>query len=214
MDVTEKSSGYVFLLEDDNTLREHIADILRCEGYQVISWGSAGDFLKQIPIEEPVVIVTDMRMPGMSGCDLHAELHRLGYDMPVIYISGESTVPQAIQAMKQGALEFLLKPFGRDELLASVASAIQRYEESRQFVAVEARVRASLASLSPRQREVAGLLLRGFGNRELVNSLGISLATAKQYKSEVMKKLGVSSLSQLISVLNVRVGEGFSRTDR
>ena len=200
-----RSLGHVFLIDDDAVLREYIAGLLAYSGYEVHSWENATKFLAGIPAVAPVVLVTDMRMPGMSGCDLHAELHRRGLSIPVIYISGEATVPQTVRALKQGAHDFLLKPFGRDELLAAVATAIGRDQETRRSSAAKARFSDSLSALSPRQRQVADLLLLGYGNREIVEALGISLPTAKQYKSEVMQKLGVRTLSQL---MGMREGRG------
>ena len=135
----------------------------------------------------------------MSGVELHEELKQRGHAFPVIYISGESTVPQTIRAMKQGAFDFLVKPFGRDELLKAVAAAMERHRQQMQETIRIARAKAARLSLSPRELQVHDLLLKGFGNREIMDALSISLPTAKQYKSEVMRKLGARSLSELIA---------------
>ncbi len=176
-----------------------MVDLLHFAGYQVTAWPDAALFLQQLPRVAPAVLVTDMRMPGLSGVELHAELRRQGRLMPVIYVSGESSVPQSIRAMKQGAFEFLLKPFGREELLRAVAGALEKDRQQMQALIQRARFEAARSALSPRELQVHGLLLRGFGNREIVERLGISLPTAKQYKSEVMRKLGVRSLAELIA---------------
>ena len=121
---SDKPTEYVFLVDDDDALRDGIADLLRVVGYRVYTWPDGAAFLADIPRVAPAVLITDMRMPGLSGVELHAELLRLGRLLPVIYISGESTVAQSIQAMKQGAVEFLIKPFGREELPRQLAIRI------------------------------------------------------------------------------------------
>lgn len=194
------SAGHVFLVDDDDSLRDSIADLLRVVGYEVHCWATALPFLEELPRVAPAVLITDMRMPGMSGVELHAELIRRGRTLPVVYISGESTVPQTIQAMKQGALDFLVKPFGREDLLRVVAASLEKDRRQMQAFIQAARFEEARSHLSPREMQVHDLLLNGYGNREIVEALGISLPTAKQYKSEVMRKLGVRSLAELISL--------------
>lgn len=202
---TLTAEGHVFIVDDDTQLLDSMASLLRFVGYNVHAWDAPEQFLAQIPNFAPVVLITDMRMPGMSGAELHAELLRQGRTLPVIYVSGESTVPQTIQAMKQGAVEFLLKPFGREELLASVAKALERDRRQMRDLILKARAREARAGLSPRQAQVHELMLKGYGNREIVQALGISLPTAKQYKSEVMQKLGVRSFAELLALSGAAV---------
>lgn len=190
---------HVFVVDDDVRLCDSIADLLRVVGYQVQCWHDAASFLASAPEVAPAVLVTDMRMPGMSGVELHSELQRRGRMLPVIYISGESTVPQTIRAMKQGAFDFLIKPFGREELLRTVAAALEKDRQQLLEIIRQSRFEEARSHLSPREAQVHDLLLKGFGNREIVDALGISLPTAKQYKSEVMRKLGVRSLAELMS---------------
>lgn len=196
----DQPSEHVFLVDDDDALRDGIADLLRVVGYQVYSWSDGAAFLADIPRVAPAVLITDMRMPGLSGVELHAELLRLGRTLPVIYISGESTVAQSIQAMKLGAVEFLIKPFGREELLRAVATSLEKDRQQMQHLIKAARVAQARAQLSPREVQVHELMLKGYNNREIMDSLQISLPTAKQYKAEVMRKLAVRSLSELISL--------------
>jgi two-component system response regulator FixJ len=196
----DQPSEHVFLVDDDDALRDGIADLLRVVGYQVYSWSDGAAFLADIPRVAPAVLITDMRMPGLSGVELHAELLRLGRTLPVIYISGESTVAQSIQAMKLGAMEFLVKPFGREELLRAVATSLEKDRQQMQHLIKSARVAQARAQLSPREVQVHELMLKGYNNREIMDALQISLPTAKQYKAEVMRKLAVRSLSELISL--------------
>lgn len=193
-------AGHVFVVEDDDALRDSLADLLRVVGYQVRCWARAHAFLAELPRVAPAVLVTDMRMPGMTGVELHDELIRRGRTIPVVYVSGESTVSQTVRAMKQGAVDFLVKPFGREELLRAVASSIEKDRRQMQELIQRARFAEARSHLSPRETQVHELLLKGFGNREIIEALHISLPTAKQYKSEVMRKLGVRSLAELIAL--------------
>jgi len=181
-------------------MRQSLVGMLEFLGYQVQSFSSAVDFL-QVPIQVgPAVVITDMRMPDMTGVELQAELLKRGRQMPIIFISGESTIQQSIDAMKQGAMEFLIKPFERDQLLAAVAKGLEQDASYMRSHIEQSALEASLKKLSARQLETFELLSQGFNNAELMERLNVSLATAKQYKSEVMRKLGLRSLAQLISL--------------
>lgn len=195
-----RPSGHVFVVDDDDALRDGIADLLRVVGYRVQCWASGSDFLAELPRVAPAVLVTDMRMPDMTGVELHEELIRRGRTLPVVYVSGESTVSQTVRAMKQGAVDFLVKPFGREDLLRAVAVSIEKDRRQMQDLIRSARVVEARSTLSPRESQVHDLLLKGFSNREIVEALNVSLPTAKQYKSEVMRKLGARSLAELIAL--------------
>lgn len=190
--------GHVFIVEDDESLAGSLVDILHFAGYLARWWPRVALFLEAIPEAAPAVVLTDMRMPGLSGVELHEALLARGREMPVIYVSGESTVQQSVQAMKLGAVDFLVKPFSREQLLQAVAAGLRRDAERVDAARTRARRRDALGQLSPRESEVLGLLLQGFSNAEIVDALGVALPTAKQYKSEVMRKLNVRSLSQLM----------------
>jgi FixJ family two-component response regulator len=193
------SPGHVFLIDDDHGVRAALSDLLRFAGYELSAWETAEQFLNEMPLHAPAVVLTDMRMPGLSGVEMHVELARRGRNFPVIYLSGESTVPQTVHAMKLGAFDFLTKPFSREQLLTVVASAMEQDRIAMQAVLRRARFNQAQTELSPRERQVHDLLVKGFSNREVMDALGISLPTAKQYKSEVMRKLGVRSLSELMA---------------
>ena len=192
--------GRVYLVEDNESLRANLRDLLVFAGYRVREWSNAQDFLNDLPNDAPAVVVSDMLMPGMSGVEMHKDLIQRGRMMPVIYISGESSVPQSIEAMKLGALDFLVKPFSREELLRVVAQGIEKDAQLMRSMIEKSRFNESLRQLSPRECQVHTLLLKGMNNAEIMTQLHISLPTAKQYKSEVMRKLGVRSLAQLIEL--------------
>ena len=193
-------NGHVDVVDDDDSLRNSICDLLGFAGYHVRAWRDAESFLDHLPQTAPAVVVTDMRMPGLSGLEMHAELVARGRTMPIIYISGESTVPQSIGAMKLGALDFLVKPFSREDLLRAVSAGIEKDRKQMQQMIEQARFEQALAHLSPREREVMALLVKGSSNSEIVEAMNISLPTTKQYKSQIMRKLGVRSLSQMMKL--------------
>jgi len=191
---------YVFLIEDSEPMRQSLVGMLEFLGYQVQSFSSAVDFLR-VPIQVgPAVVITDMRMPDMTGVELQAELLKRGRQIPIIFISGESTIQQSIDAMKQGAMEFLIKPFERDQLLAAVAKGLEQDAGYMRSHIEQSALEENLKKLSARQLETFELLSQGFNNAEIMERLNVSLATAKQYKSEVMRKLGLRSLAQLIAL--------------
>ena len=189
----QNHSKHIFLIDDDESMRTVLKGMLEFLGFQVHVYASAIEFLKVSMQAAPAVIITDMQMPDMSGVELQAELLKRGRQIPIIFISGESTLPQTISAMKQGAIEFLVKPFEIDELLEAVNNAIR-------IELKEINLNLLIENLSPREREVYNLLLKGHNNQELIDKLHLSLPTVKQYKSEVMRKLNVKSLSKLIEL--------------
>lgn len=192
--------GHIDIVEDDESLRISIADMLKSAGYHVSEWGTAGSFLSHLPQSVPAVILTDVRMPGMSGLELHEFLIKHFRTIPIIYMSGESTVSQGIKAMKLGAIDFLVKPFTREELFQSIIRGLEKDRIQIRLVVEKNRIIESISSLTLREREVMELLLKGFNNTEISKNLKISVPTSKQYKSQLMKKLGVSSLSQLMQL--------------
>jgi FixJ family two-component response regulator len=191
---------YVFLVEDNNELRSDLERTLRFCGYITHSFADPEEFLREFKPLVPAVLVTDMRMPQLSGVDLQADLLAKGHKIPIIFISGESSDEQIIKAMKNGAFDFLLKPFSRESLLSAVEKAIEQDAIVMMELIRKTRLAEALKKLSPRERQVFDLLAKGYGNKELVDELGISLPTVKEYKSEVMYKLRLRSLSELISL--------------
>ena len=191
---------HIFVIEDDESMRETLSGILSFLGYQVHLFSNPLEFLKTTIQVAPAIIITDMRMPDMSGVELQAELLKRGRQVPIIFISGESTVPQTISAMKQGASEFLTKPFEREQLMQAVVRGLKQDAIEMHTHLEQMAIEESLKGLAPRERQVFDLLSVGFNNAEIMARMGISLDTAKQYKSEVMRKLGLRSLSQLIAL--------------
>jgi len=190
----------VYLIEDSLEMRQSIESMLGFLGYKVISYSCGTDFLNAQIQDAPAVVVTDMRMPDISGVQMQAELIKRGRNIPIIFISGESTVSQSIQAMKQGAIEFLEKPFEREAFLGAIVRGLELDAKNMQAFLQKSTFEESLKVLSPREREAFDLLAQGFNNAQIQEALNVSLPTAKQYKSEVMRKLNLRSLAQLIAL--------------
>ena len=201
---SQNHSKHIFLIDDDESMRTVLKGMLEFLGFQVYVYASAIEFLKVSMRAAPAVIITDMQMPDMSGVELQAELLKRGRQIPIIFISGESTLPETISAMKQGAIEFLLKPFERDQLLSAVVRGLEQDVAYTRSYLDQVALEEGLKTLSRREREVFELLAVGFNNSQIQEKLQISLPTAKQYKSEVMRKLNLSSLAHLIALKNGR----------
>ena len=193
-----KQNITIFLIEDDSSQRKSIESLLAFKGFIVKSFKNANDFLSYHDITRPSILISDMRLPDLSGVELYKALINQGENIPIIFISGESSVQQGIDAMKQGAIEFLVKPFNINDLIKAIEKAA-RIEHKR------VNLKTLLKNLSPREKQVFDLLIQGLNNSELMKKINISLPTTKQYKSEVMRKLGVKSLSELISLGNQTV---------
>jgi FixJ family two-component response regulator len=196
------SPKHVFLIEDHDELREDLKQILQFVGYVVHAFPDPIQFLEYDKHLAPAVVVSDMRMPHMTGVELQERLKELGRTIPMVIISGESTDHQIIAALKNGAIDFLLKPFVRESLLAAVAKGIEIDSAVMKNVIRVSELNEKLKILSPREHQVFELLAKGFSNKELMERLNISLPTVKQYKSEVMYKLRLRSLAELIALKN------------
>lgn len=183
----------IHLIEDDASQRDSIESLLAFKGFITKSYSTANDFLQTLPFERPAIVIADIQLPDISGVDLHRMLMEKNINPPIIFISGEASIQESIDAMKQGAIEFLVKPFEIDTLIAAVNNAIK-------IELKEINLNFLLKNLSPRELEVYNLLLQGLNNQELIDKLHLSLPTVKQYKSEVMRKLKVNSLSKLIEL--------------
>ncbi len=191
---------HIFIIDDDESMVKFLNIVLKKMGYSTYVYANAIDFLKAIPDVSPAILITDMNISEMTGIEVQAELVRLERIMPIIFISGESTVPQSIAAMKQGAADFLLKPVNQQQLKAAVESAFEVEMQKRLCASNKASLESRLKILAPRERETYELMILGYNNTEILETLKISLPTTKQYKTAVMRKLNISSLAELIDL--------------
>ncbi|MDG4554690.1 MAG: response regulator transcription factor [Candidatus Competibacter sp.] len=191
----------VFLIDDDQAVRDAVGLLLRATGLNVESFASATDFLKADRVRRPGCLLLDVRMPGMSGLDLQKQLRDQGHRIPIIFMTGHGDVPMATRAMKTGAFDFVEKPFQGQTLLARVRDALECDARERCRQAQRNEAAARLARLSPREREVLERVAAGQYNKVIAAKLGISLSTVEIHRKRVMEKLRADSLSDLIRTL-------------
>ena len=187
----------VHVIDDDQSARESLAFLLDCAGIAVRTYGSAVEFLGHADSLEPGCIVTDIRMPEMTGMELIDRLKGLGVPHPVVVITGHADVPMAIRAMKRGVADFVEKPFDHT-ILEVVREALDRGEGAERLRAEGNQAAALLESLSGREREVLDLLVDGLPNKSIAHELGISARTVEIYRANVMTKMQARSLSELV----------------
>lgn len=192
------SEGIVHVIDDDEALRESLAFLLKSAKVPVATYESADEFLETLPKDQGGCVVTDVRMPGMSGIDLLKKLREMGSPLPVIIITGHGDVPLAVEAMKNGAADFLEKPFDDDLLLASVKAALANQAAESEQQAQRTAIQQRLGLLSPRERQVLDGLVAGHPNKTIAYDLGISPRTIEIYRANVMTKMEAGSLSELV----------------
>jgi two-component system, LuxR family, response regulator FixJ len=188
----------VHVIDDDEAVRESIDFLLRSAGLSVRTYDSAASFLDAAPTIAAGCIITDVRMPGLSGIDLLRRLQEMQIGLPVIVITGHGDVPLAVEAMKCGAVDFLEKPFDDDVMLASVRSALNRSEESAAIESERADIGARIAALTQRERDVLEGLVAGHPNKIIAFKLEISPRTVEIYRANLMTKMKAGSLSELV----------------
>jgi len=191
-------NSLVHVIDDDEAVRESLVFLLNTARLQVRTYDSATAFLSSLPSAESGCIVTDVRMPGISGVDLLHRLKELKVGMPVIVITGHGDIQLAVEAMKIGAADFIEKPFDDERLLAAVRSALGRWEKDSQHETERAGLLDKLTTLSSREREVLEGLVAGKPNKIIAFDLGISPRTVEIYRANVMTKMNAGSLSELV----------------
>jgi FixJ family two-component response regulator len=188
----------VHVVDDDASFRIAMGRLLEACGYPVTLYDSAQSFLRAPPAGGPGCVLLDVNMPGLSGLQLQANLRELGILLPVIFLTGHGDVPMSVRAVKAGAEDFLLKPVGRDALLDAVERARIRYESNAQEQGELANLRRRVASLTPREREVFELVVKGLLNKQIAYELGNTERTVKAQRHSVMEKMQVRSLAELV----------------
>ena len=192
------SASLVHVIDDDEAVRDSLKFLLRTAGMEVRTYESATAFLDALPGINAGCIITDVRMPDISGVDLLRRLKELKVGVPVIVITGHGDVQLAVEAMKIGAVDFIEKPFDDDLLLAAIRSALGRWAKDSQQESGRARLLEKIAALSSREREVLDGLVAGKPNKVIAFDLGISPRTVEIYRANVMTKTGAGSLSELV----------------
>jgi FixJ family two-component response regulator len=198
--------GCVHIVDDDASFRTAIERRLKLAGYEVATYASAEHLLDRLPSENvPGCVLLDVRMPGLGGPELQERLSELGATLPIIFLTGHPDIPAAVRAIKAGADDFLTKPVTSDDLLKAIARAIAHQEVSRGLKSKLDMVRAHMAALTPRERQVFDLVIRGDTNKHAARSLGCTERTIKAHRHMVMEKMQVQSLAELVSLAE-RIG--------
>lgn len=198
--------GRVHIVDDDASFRTAIERRLTKAGYEVATYSSAQHLLDRLPGESELgCILLDVRIPGLSGPELQGRLSELGATLPIVFLTGYPDVSITVQTIKAGAEDFLTKPVSSDELLHAIERAIARHEAARGLKSRLDIVRAHIAKLTPREREVFELVIRGKTNKQVANALGATERTIKAHRHRVMEKMQVQSLAELVSLAE-RVG--------
>jgi RNA polymerase sigma factor (sigma-70 family) len=197
---------FVHVVDDDPSFRTAIERRLKKAGYAVATYSSAQHLLDRLPSESELgCILLDVRIPGLSGPELQGRLSELGSTLPIVFLTGHPDVPTTVRTIKAGAQDFLTKPVSSDELLRAIERAIAYHEASRGLKNKLDLVRAHVATLTPREREVFELVIRGQTNKQVANALGTTERTIKAHRHRVMEKMQVRSLAELVSLAE-RIG--------
>ena len=188
----------VHIIDDDQALRESLAFLLRTHQLEVRCFDSAKTFVDALPDASLGCVITDIRMPGMSGIDLLRRLKELKVSVPVIVITGHGDVSLAVEAMKIGAADFFEKPFNDDQLVASVRAALQQRQDQTKRGAERTEIEHRISKLSAREKDVLAGLIEGRANKQIAFDLGISPRTVEIYRANLMNKMQADSLSDLV----------------
>ena len=191
----------VFVVDDDEGVRNSLRFLLKSVGLATRALPSAAEFLEVYKPSHPGCLVLDVRMPGMSGLELQQQLNLRGAVIPVIFITGHGDIPMAVEAMQQGAFDFLQKPFRDQDLIDRIQRALERDSRNRVALDEHTKIRERLDSLTPREREVLTLMTRGKPNKVMAAELGVSQRTVEIHRARVMEKSGAASLAQLVRMV-------------
>jgi len=191
----------IHVVDDDEAMRDSLVWLLDGERYAVHTYSSGEDFLARHAPGQPACVILDIRMPGISGVEVHEQLVRRGEITPVIFVTGHGDVPMAVEAIKRGAFDFIEKPFSETKLMDIIGRALE--EDARRAGADNAStgIAQRLAKLSPREREVLDLVIAGKMNKTIADAMNISIKTVEAHRAKVMDKMGAKSLAELVQLV-------------
>jgi FixJ family two-component response regulator len=190
----------VYVIDDDDGMRRALDTLLSTVGYKTAVFSRPSEFLARFTPNAQGCLVLDIRMPEMSGLEIQQQLNRMGSMLPVIFITGHGDVPMAVQAMKEGAFEFIQKPFRDQELLDHINHALKQDAEYRSTAARRHEVQHRLESLTPREKQVMNLIVEGNANKVIAIDLGLSERTVEIHRAKVMEKMGARSVAHLVKM--------------
>jgi FixJ family two-component response regulator len=194
------SKATIYIVDDDDGMRRALSVLMSTVGYHAVAFARPTEFLQKLDTNQHGCLVLDVRMPEMSGLEVQQQLNRAGSLLPVILITGHGDIPMAVQAMKDGAFDFLQKPFRDQELLDRINAALKQDAENRAAVELHADLRRREESLTPREREVMALVVDGKANKVIAIDLGLSERTIEIHRANVMEKMGARSVAHLVKM--------------
>jgi FixJ family two-component response regulator len=193
--------GLVHIVDDDDSFRTAIGRRLTQAGYQVEAYPSAQLLLDRLPDESgPGCILLDVQIPGLSGPDLQSRLNEIGSTLPIVFLTGHADTPTTVRTMRAGAEDVLTKPVGSEQLLAAIERAMQNHAAVRGKRIKQGEMQARVAALTPRERQVFDLVVRGRINKQIAHQLGTTERTVKAHRHQVMEKMKVQSVAELVSI--------------
>lgn len=195
------SESVVFVIDDDPSVRSSLKFLISTVGLQVESFDSAESFLQQKPLERPSCLVLDVRLRGLSGLDFQRELAARNIRTPIVFITGHGDIPMSVHAMKEGAIEFLTKPFRDQDLLDAIRVALDRDRERREQEKEISELRQRFESLTRREQEVISMVVSGMLNKQIAAQLGTAENTVKVHRSRAMEKMHAQSLADLVRMI-------------
>jgi FixJ family two-component response regulator len=199
------SDATVYIVDDDAGIGRALCRLLRAIGLDAVAFSSAHAFLDHPRSTGPACLILDVRLPGLGGLDLQARLEEARHTLPIVFITGHGSVPTSVRAMKGGAVDFLQKPFNEDELIAAVQRALALSRQAHSVARARAEIDRRVRTLTPREREVMALVVKGLLNKQIAGELGAAERTVKVHRGRVMHKMQADSVADLVHMAE-RIG--------
>ena len=187
----------VYVVDDDVRVREALRELFASLDVPAVTFGSAAEYVEHTKADLPACLLLDVELPDINGLDFQRQL-RDGYHPPIVFITGHGDIPSSVRAIKDGAVDFLVKPFSQQDLVAAIDAAIERDRHARLETAERARLQQRYSSLTPRESQVLPLIVSGLLNKQAAAELGISEVTLQVHRSRIMQKMGVESFADLV----------------
>ncbi len=198
-----QAGAVVHIVDDDLSVRKAVGRVLQTAGYQVNQYESANQLLESLPTAARGCILLDIQMPGMNGPELQKALFKMGFELPIIFLTGHGDIPASVRAIKAGAEDFLSKPAPKQVLLEAIERALSRYDRTHERHVRLTALRECFSALTPRERQVFALVVRGALNKQIAYELGTSERTIKAHRHSIMEKFKAKSLAELVSIADI-----------
>ena len=198
MNTRPQQDAMVFIIDDDEAVREGLAALFRSVGLQVKLFASAAEFRRTSLPDVPSCLVLDIRLPGLGGLEFQADLARANIQIPIIFMTGHGDIPMSVRAMKAGAVEFLTKPFRDQDMLDAVQLAIEQDRKQHKDAVATFKLKANFETLSAREQQIMSLVAAGLMNKQIAAEIGVSEVTVKVHRGSVMRKMGAKSIADLV----------------